>query len=113
MALEPPVALVELTGLFLCSIAYGVYLVTYGTCLHALLWGRARKAGCCSRNRLLVAVSILICSMITLKIALIFRTNIHAFAFYAGSGGPSMGFVGDPKSLEIIQVCRFFFFRFR
>ena len=87
MAFQPPITTVELTGLFLCSIAYGIYLVTYGLSLHSLLRKRTRDSGRCSRNYLLLVMSILVFALLTLKIAIAFQGILQAFASYTGPGG--------------------------
>ena len=95
MLAQPPAAAVQFTGLFLCSIEYGIYLVTYGIALRAFLRGRPDVGGRSTFNWGFFTASVVIFALITLKIVLLFQASFHAFVVYRGPGGPAAGIAAE------------------
>lgn len=88
MLAQPSPAAVQFTGLFLCSVEYGIYLVTCGIALRAFLRGRAEAVGRAAFNWGFFAAAVTIFVLITLKIVILFQACFQAFVTYRGPGGP-------------------------
>lgn len=91
MLAQPPAAAVQFTGLFLCSVEYGIYLITYGVALCAFLRGGSAAAGRSTFNWGFFTASVVIFALITFKIVLLFQASFRAFVLYTGPGGPAAG----------------------
>jgi len=79
-----PVDVAQMVGLFMECILYGVYLVTFGMCMRALLSKRTANA---SIKYHMVLVSLLMFTFATLDVAFGLRHNLEAFIYYKGPGG--------------------------
>ena len=94
MARQLPLHAMLLISIFLCSVLYGVYLITCGWCIYSLL--KRRTANIVRRRKWeYVAASIATLILTSLKIALLLTSSIKAFVLYRGSGGPSEGIVAS------------------
>lgn len=96
----------QLSALLLESIFYGILLVSFGFCLHALFTYRDR--GNLRRFKdiswLMVAVSAVSFCISSLNIALAFYNNTRAFILYTGEGGPEEAFSATPHWLTLTKV---------
>ncbi|PSR99323.1 hypothetical protein PHLCEN_2v4136 [Hermanssonia centrifuga] len=89
------IAEAQIVGLFMESVSYGMFLVTFGLCIRALLFERDRsfipKRWADVRvGMLLVAISMFIFA--TFDVAFGLRHNLDAFIFYHGEGGAAKEF---------------------
>ncbi|KAJ3710889.1 hypothetical protein DFJ43DRAFT_1170417 [Lentinula guzmanii] len=89
MAITFDVTAAQIVGLFMECILYGVYLVSLGYCLRALLLdpfeqGLQRKKHI---NWVMLVVALLLCLFATLDVAFGLRHNLDAFSYYHGPGG--------------------------
>ncbi|KAJ7931732.1 hypothetical protein B0H13DRAFT_2524736 [Mycena leptocephala] len=79
----------QIVGLFMETLLYGVYLVTLGQCLHALLWSPAEHRFR-AKNKIhwpMLVAAILMFTFATLDVAFGLRHNLDAFVYYTGPGG--------------------------
>lgn len=84
-----PIDTAQLVALFLESLFYGIYIVTFGMCIQALLFtGRAHA----SRRYYLLIVALLLFTFATLDVAFLLRHVLDAFIWYKGPGGPKEEF---------------------
>jgi len=86
MAPAFPVNEAQLVALFVESVAYGIYLVTFGMCVRLLFWdsrGERKR----HLNWPLVLTTFLIFVFATFDVAFGLRHALVAFVFYSGAGG--------------------------
>jgi hypothetical protein len=102
-----PVDEAQLLSLFFESVAYGVYLVTFGMCIRALLWSSVPEKG--SRPvkwpSVIMAGAMFVCA--TLDTVFNLRHNLDAFVFYKGGGGAIQEFEHMSYWVNVGQVCSF------
>ncbi|TFY75551.1 hypothetical protein EWM64_g8460 [Hericium alpestre] len=79
-----PIDVAQIVALFLESLFYGFYLVTFGMCMYALL-SLGRKNG--YRRWPLIVVALLLFTFATLDVAFLLRHVLDAFIWYKGPGG--------------------------
>ncbi|KAI1793790.1 hypothetical protein LXA43DRAFT_1059780 [Ganoderma leucocontextum] len=84
MADEFPIDVAQIVALFLESIFYGLYLVSFGMCMYTMLVKSRSRQG--QRNVFLV-VALLLFVFATLDVALLLRHVLDAFIWYHGPGG--------------------------
>ncbi|KAJ3981915.1 hypothetical protein F5890DRAFT_1532883 [Lentinula detonsa] len=89
MAITFDITAAQNVALFMECILYGVYLVSLGYCLRALLLepfeqGLQRKKHI---NWVMLMVALLLCLFATLNVAFGLRHNLDAFSYYHGPGG--------------------------
>ncbi|KAI0060403.1 hypothetical protein BV25DRAFT_1827890 [Artomyces pyxidatus] len=70
-------------ALFMESVFYGLYLVTFGICMRVLLFKKSATA----RRPTLIAVALLLFIIATMNIAFSLRHVLDAFVWYKGPGG--------------------------
>jgi len=90
----------EIVALFVESIFYGIYLVSFGACIRALFSGAGIYS---SLNKAMLVVAILMAIFGTLDLALGLRHALQAFIWYHGPGGAIAEF---EKVSSWIQVTR-------
>ncbi|KAH8088915.1 hypothetical protein BXZ70DRAFT_899246 [Cristinia sonorae] len=91
MAYVFPIDIAQIVALFLESIFYGIYLVTFGLCLYILLFSAHTR----HRHRLLnpfLLIAIAMFTIATLDVALLLRHILDAFIYYKGPGGAQAEF---------------------
>ncbi|TCD61071.1 hypothetical protein EIP91_009075 [Steccherinum ochraceum] len=79
-----PLDLAQLIALFVQSVLYGVFLVSFAMCLHALWNSQLPSSG---QKRMFVVVTLLLFVFATSGVAFGLRHVIDAFIYYHGSGG--------------------------
>lgn len=84
MVSQPPVPVIEITGLFITSISYGVYLVTLSLSILSLLRGKGRQKKYSPSDWFLLFISVVVFALITLKTVFSFVVVLRAFAFHNG-----------------------------
>ncbi|THG98149.1 hypothetical protein EW026_g4000 [Hermanssonia centrifuga] len=89
-----PITVAQIVALFMESIFYGIYLVTLGHCLKALL---CKKDKFIFKSRreikwIMVIVAFLMATFATLDVAFGLRHNLDAFIYYTGPGGATAEF---------------------
>ena len=105
-----PVDEAQLLSLFFESVAYGIYLVTFGMCLRALLWstapGQPRRYNWPS---IIMAGAMFVCA--TLDTVFNLRHNLAAFIFYKGPAVPrrisNICRTGSTSGRCVLQALRF------
>lgn len=98
------VAEAQLTALLLEAIGYGILLVTFGICLHTLFTRRGSSQGSPNINSLMVAVASIAFFLSSFNIALAITSNLRAFIYYRGEGGPSEAFSMAPHWITFTKV---------
>lgn len=104
-----PIAEAQMVGLFMECVAYGMFLVTFGLCIKALL---------CRRDQLVLkplrdvhwgmfVVAILMFIFATFDVAFGLRHNLDAFIFYKGPGGPTEEFQDIGYWVNIMKTVDF------
>lgn len=101
-----PVPEAQLTSLFLSSIFYGILLVTFGFCLHALLSYNGRMRTASEIHWLMLSVTILAFIIGTFDLALNYYNNLKAFVFYTGKGGAMAEFANISDWVNVTKVGR-------
>ncbi|TCD63101.1 hypothetical protein EIP91_006005 [Steccherinum ochraceum] len=79
-----PLDIAQLVALFVESVLYGAFLMTFGMCVHAL-WNSQLSGS--SQKRMFIAVALLLFLFATSDVAFGLRHLIDAFIYYRGSGG--------------------------
>ncbi|TFY51508.1 hypothetical protein EVG20_g10969 [Dentipellis fragilis] len=79
-----PIDEAQIVALFLESLFYGTYLVTFGMCMYSLIQ-RSKNDG--FRHWPLFVVAILLFTFATLDVAFLVRHVLDAFIWYRGPGG--------------------------
>ncbi|KIK61736.1 hypothetical protein GYMLUDRAFT_73243 [Collybiopsis luxurians FD-317 M1] len=100
----------QLLGVFLASVFWGMFLITFVQCMRYLLWdskGVLRSAS--SINWIVFIVAILLAILSTLDIALGLMHAIEAFIFYTGPGGSNARFTGLTDWVNILKTCNIVF----
>ena len=97
-----PVDEAEIVAMFAGCVSYGIYLVTFGMCIHALFWGPTGRKE--RYNWSLVAVAAGMFIFATLDIAFALRHNLDAFIFYQGPGGPTAEFEDISDWVNVMKV---------
>ncbi|KAJ7452120.1 hypothetical protein B0H11DRAFT_2074364 [Mycena galericulata] len=83
-----PITEAQIVGLFLESVFWGFYLITFILCLRSLLFGSNWQLKRLSEiNWAMLLVALAMCSFATLDVALGLMHNIEAFVLYTGPGG--------------------------
>ncbi|EJF60330.1 hypothetical protein DICSQDRAFT_137639 [Dichomitus squalens LYAD-421 SS1] len=84
MADKFPIDVAQIVALFLESMFYGLYLVSFGMCMYTmLLKSRSRHR----QRTVFVVVALLLFIFATLDVALLLRHVLDAFVWYHGPGG--------------------------
>jgi len=107
-----PIGEAQLVGLFMESVTYGIFLVTFGLCMQALcfeknstfVWRRPRDI---RWGMLLVAF--LMFAFATMDVAFGLRHILQAFISYDGPGGPNQKFSDMSTFLNVIKTVDFVF----
>ncbi|KAM5545852.1 hypothetical protein V8D89_000890 [Ganoderma adspersum] len=79
-----PIDVAQIVALFLESLFYGLYLVSFGMCMWTMLVKSRSRQG--QRNVFLI-VALLLFVFATLDVALLLRHVLDAFVWYHGPGG--------------------------
>jgi hypothetical protein len=98
----------QIVGLFMETLLYGVYLVTLGQCLHALLWSPAEHRFR-AKNKIhwpMLVAAILMFTFATLDVAFGLRHNLDAFVYYTGPGGAKEELENISYWVNVMKVCR-------
>jgi len=91
----------EIISLFVESIFYGVYLISFGECMRVLFSGAGVQSGI-NRAMLVVAISMAIFG--TLDLALALRHVLDAFIWYRGSGGAIAEFENISSWIQVTRT---------
>lgn len=95
----------QIVGLFVQSVFYGVYLVSFAFCLRCLLWGDESKFK--SRSSIhwpMVVVTLLFMMFLTFDLSLGLMHNIKAFVLYTGPGGALAEFSNISDWINVMKV---------
>lgn len=84
MAENFPVTAAQLVALFVECILYGIYLVTLGQCLQALLFDLKHFRLKPVLNWKMIVTSLLLCVVCTFDVAFGLRHLLDAFVYYDG-----------------------------
>ncbi|KAM5540140.1 hypothetical protein V8D89_006280 [Ganoderma adspersum] len=79
-----PVDVAQLVALFLESIFYGIYLVSFGMCMYLMLVNPRSRQG---KRIVFLLVALLLFVFATLDVSIQLRHVLHAFIWYSGPGG--------------------------
>lgn len=99
-----PVAESQLLAQFFESIFWGIYVITLGFCLTALLRTQNRWKGLSEISKPMLIVTILMGCVATFDLCLTFVINLNAFVFYDGPGGPKAAFDDTSGWLDVMGV---------
>ncbi|KAF8825786.1 hypothetical protein HHX47_DHR6000418 [Lentinula edodes] len=97
----------QLLGLFLASVFWGMFLITFVQSIRYLLWdlkGNLKPLSIINWPLLIVAA--LLAFLSTFDVALGLMHNIEAFIFYTGPGGSAARFTGLTDWVNILKVYR-------
>jgi hypothetical protein len=100
-----PVDEAQVVELFMTSVAYGIYLVTLGMCVHALFWEQSRPKK--DYNWPFIVVTALTFVFTTFDVGCTLRHNMDAFIYYKGPGGPNAEFedISNVVNVMIVSAC--------
>jgi hypothetical protein len=96
-----PIDEAQLVSLVLESITYGMYLVSFGMCVRALLSRNGKEQ---ALNWPLVGVAMLMFALESMNIMCSIHFNLDAFIRYRGPGGPSAVFHKISYPVNVIKV---------
>lgn len=84
----------QIVGLFMECVAYGMFLVTFGLCMRALLCRREQLAPKAAKdiNWGMLIVALLMFLFASFDVAFGLRHNLDAFVYYSGPGGAAEEF---------------------
>ncbi|KAH8105362.1 hypothetical protein BXZ70DRAFT_1043500 [Cristinia sonorae] len=109
MADDFPIDVAQIVALFLESVFYGIYLVTFGLCVNVLLFSEHTRPGGDRKYRLLspfFIVALLLFIIATLDEALLLRHVLDAFIWYKGAGGAKAEFADISYWVNVMKtVC--------
>ncbi|RXW13945.1 hypothetical protein EST38_g11912 [Candolleomyces aberdarensis] len=76
----------QIVGLFMASVFYGIYLITFFSCIRVLLWrdGKMKSWGSINKMMVLAAFGMLVFG--TLDVSFGLRRNLDAFVFQFAKG---------------------------
>ncbi|KAF8205928.1 hypothetical protein K438DRAFT_2014309 [Mycena galopus ATCC 62051] len=84
------------------SIFWGIYVVTLGFCLQALLRIQNRWKKPIEISKPMLAVAVIMGCIATFDMCLTFAININAFVFYDGPGGPKAAFDNTSGWMDVM-----------
>ncbi|KAF9468731.1 hypothetical protein BDZ94DRAFT_695081 [Collybia nuda] len=87
MATSFTLPLAELVGLFMESVLFGIFLVSFVACINTLVYGRRKLITWA--DRVILAVILIMAFISVWDIALFFKNVVDAFIYYTGPGGPT------------------------
>ncbi|KAJ3721326.1 hypothetical protein DFJ43DRAFT_1094643 [Lentinula guzmanii] len=101
----------QLLGLFLASVFWGMFLITFIQCIRYLLWdSRGVLKPAATVNWPLFVVAALLAFLSTFDVALGLMHNIEAFIFYTGPAwGSAARFTGLTDWVNILKTCNVVF----
>ncbi|KAJ7613535.1 hypothetical protein FB45DRAFT_802866 [Roridomyces roridus] len=89
----------QLLTQFLECIFWGIYIVTLGFCLRALLRWKTNSG---EISKTMLVVTLLMACVATFDMVLTFLINLNAFVFYDGPGGPKAAFDNTSGWMDIM-----------
>ncbi|KAF9068117.1 hypothetical protein BDP27DRAFT_850886, partial [Rhodocollybia butyracea] len=99
----------QLLALFLCSVLWGMLLITSAYCLRYLLWESDERGGklksALTIHWLMLAMALVLLALCTFDVALLLMRAIQAFIFYTGPGGSAAEFTGLTNWVNILESC--------
>ncbi|KAJ8494382.1 hypothetical protein ONZ45_g13263 [Pleurotus djamor] len=101
-----PITEARLVGLFLECIAYGIFLVTFPLCMHALLWHQGEMRRLKSVNWLMFSAAILLAAFATFDVIITLVWLIKAFVF-AASGRAQEVFTDISNWINVTRTVNF------
>jgi hypothetical protein len=96
----------QLLGVFLASVFWGMFLITFVQCMRYLLWdskGYLKSAS--TINWVILTVALLLASISTFDVALGLMHSIEAFILYTGPGGSTARFTELTDWVNILKTC--------
>ncbi|KAJ6566306.1 hypothetical protein B0H19DRAFT_871660, partial [Mycena capillaripes] len=84
------------------SIFWGIYVVTLGFCLKALLRTQNRWKRPAEISKPMLVVTVLMGCIATFDMCLTFAINLNAFVFYHGPGGPKAAFDNTSGWMDVM-----------
>ncbi|KAF7328336.1 Ubiquitin carboxyl-terminal hydrolase [Mycena venus] len=100
-----PITEAQIVALFLESVFWGFYLVTFVPCLHSILFKSSWELKQLSEiNWSMLLVALGVCVFATLDIAIGLMHNIQAFALYAGAGGAMEEFSNISDWVNVVKT---------
>jgi hypothetical protein len=104
MAPSIPPAETELFAQLFEAIFWGIYVITLGFCLKALLRTQNRWKRSAEISKPMLVVAILMGCVATFDMCLTFAVNLNAFVFYDGPGGPKAAFDNTSGWMDVMSV---------
>ncbi|KAH8105363.1 hypothetical protein BXZ70DRAFT_520696 [Cristinia sonorae] len=107
MADNFPIDVAQIVALFLESVFYGIYLVTFGLCVNVLLFSKHTRPGGRRKHRFLspfFLVALLLFIIATLDEALLLRHVLDAFVWYKGPGGAKEEFADISYWVNVMKT---------
>jgi hypothetical protein len=102
---EFPITEAQIVALFLESVFWGFYLVTFVPCLHLLLFKSSWELKRLSEiNWPMLLVALGMCVFATLDVAIGLMHNIQAFVLYSGVGGALEEFSNISDWVNVVKV---------
>ncbi|KAJ7719942.1 hypothetical protein B0H16DRAFT_1386994 [Mycena metata] len=99
-----PITEAQILGLFLESVFWGMYLITFVYCLRTLLFGLNFEIKRPSEiNWPMVVITLLMCVLATLDTAVGLLHLIQAFVLYTGPGGPTEEFSNISDWINVVK----------
>ncbi|KAJ7037807.1 hypothetical protein C8F04DRAFT_1329070 [Mycena alexandri] len=99
-----PITEAQILGLFLESVFWGIYLITFFLCLRSLLFTPNYELKRFSEiNWPMLVVTLLMCVLATLDVAVGLLHNIQAFVLYNGPGGPTQEFSNISDWINVVK----------
>jgi uncharacterized membrane protein len=103
--MELRVTAAELIALFLQSLLYSLFVITFGFCMRALLLSPTTQQLKSKNaiNWMMLSIALILAFFATFNIALEFQHCLDAFVYYEGSASDGVQF-GSPHWLSVMQV---------
>ncbi|KAF5376594.1 hypothetical protein D9757_009591 [Collybiopsis confluens] len=99
----------QILGLFLSSVFWGIYLVTFFPCMRHLIWDRKfNLRSPKSINWTMLVFALLLAFFATFDVALSLMHSIEAFILYTGSGGSEERYTRLTDWVNILKTVNVF-----
>ncbi|KAF5309750.1 hypothetical protein D9611_013619 [Ephemerocybe angulata] len=98
----------QIVGLFMESVFYGIYLVTFFSCMRVLLWRDGRLKAWSEMKKMMVIAALLMLVFGSLDVAFGLRHNLEAFVYQFAKGvQPAEEFGKISKWLNVMKFANY------
>lgn len=98
----------QIVGLFMACVFYGIYLVTFFSCIRVLLWRDGKRKEWSAINKTMVVAALLMLVFASLDVAFGLRHNLDAFVYeFAKGQHPKVEFAKISKWLNVMKFVNY------